>query len=166
LNNAYKAVIIRQAHCLNTDAQDAFLKILEEPKGNVVFLLLTNQPDRLLPTVLSRCCKIFFPSNVDLEIESNKAQEFQKVIKGNLAQRFAYAQALLGKEEKAEQYAATKGELVSWLSFLRICLISEKYDYDKPSCLRAISAAQRALYLLENTNANQKLNIENFLIEL
>lgn len=168
LNNAYKAVIIRQAHCLNTDAQDAFLKILEEPKGNVVFLLLTNQPDRLLPTVLSRCCRIFFPSRADLEIESSKADLFQKVRKGNLAQRFTYAQTLLATEEKAEQYQGLKKELSDWIIYLRTCLLSEKYgvDYSKENCLRAMEAAQKALYLLENTNANQKLNIENFLIEL
>lgn len=168
LNNAYKAVIIRQAHCLNTDAQDAFLKILEEPKGNVVFLLLSNQPDRLLPTVLSRCCRIFFPSRIDLEINDSKAEIFQKIRKGNLAQRFAYAQTILASEEKAEQYQGLKKELSDWIVYLRTCLFSEKYgaDYPKADCLRAMAAAQKALYLLENTNTNQKLNIENFLIEL
>ncbi len=168
LNNASKAVIIRQAHCLNTDAQDAFLKILEEPRGNVVFLLLTEQPDRLLPTVLSRCCKIFFPNNNLFEVGEDKAGLFQEIIKGNLAKRFAYAQNLLAAEEKSEQYNGLRRELGDWVAFLRTSLISEKYalGYKPEQTVKAIGAAQRAIYLLENTNANQKLNLENFLIEL
>lgn len=36
-------------------AQNALLKILEEPPGNSEIYLVTDQPDMLLPTVLSRC---------------------------------------------------------------------------------------------------------------
>lgn len=49
-----KGAIIKQAHRLNEVSQNALLKTLEEPPGDVVIFLLTNQPEALLPTVRSR----------------------------------------------------------------------------------------------------------------
>ena len=47
-------IIIRHAESLTTSATNAFLKLLEEPKGNYHYLLLTTEPHALLSTVLSR----------------------------------------------------------------------------------------------------------------
>lgn len=52
---ARHAVIIRQAHAVTPEAQNAFLKTLEEPPGDALIILETGSPDSLLPTVLSRC---------------------------------------------------------------------------------------------------------------
>jgi len=43
---------------LNTEGQNALLKILEEPPSYGVFLLLSNNPEQLLPTVRSRCTEL------------------------------------------------------------------------------------------------------------
>ncbi|HWR61238.1 MAG TPA: DNA polymerase III subunit delta' [Clostridia bacterium] len=53
--SGYKAVIIENAEKMTQDAQDAFLKTLEEPPGNTVFLLLAENHNLLLPTIVSRC---------------------------------------------------------------------------------------------------------------
>lgn len=50
-----KIGVIFEADRLNTNAQNAFLKTLEEPPGNLVLLLVTTQPQRLLATIRSRC---------------------------------------------------------------------------------------------------------------
>lgn len=50
-----KVYIIEPADAMNTQAQNALLKLLEEPPGSAVFLLCTENPGRLLPTVRSRC---------------------------------------------------------------------------------------------------------------
>lgn len=47
-------VYLQNAHLLTIPAQNALLKILEEPPGNSEIFLVTNQPNQLLPTVLSR----------------------------------------------------------------------------------------------------------------
>ena len=47
-------VYLKDAHLMTIPAQNAILKILEEPPGNSEIYLVTNQPDQLLPTVLSR----------------------------------------------------------------------------------------------------------------
>jgi len=51
----YKVVIIENAEKMTHDAQDAFLKTLEEPPENTVFLLLAENHNLLLPTIVSRC---------------------------------------------------------------------------------------------------------------
>ena len=54
-HNAGKVVIIRPAEALNLAAANALLKSLEEPPPGVLFLLVSERPALLLPTVRSRC---------------------------------------------------------------------------------------------------------------
>lgn len=53
-----KAYIINEADSMNTAAQNAFLRILEDPPGSTVFILRTDNPIALLPTVRSRCVEL------------------------------------------------------------------------------------------------------------
>lgn len=53
--DAWRAVIVDTADELNPNAANALLKSLEEPPARTVFLLLTSEPGRLLPTIRSRC---------------------------------------------------------------------------------------------------------------
>ncbi len=50
-----RIVIIQQAEKMNQAAQNALLKTLEEPLSDVIFLLVTDAPELLLPTIVSRC---------------------------------------------------------------------------------------------------------------
>ncbi len=50
-----RVAIVDDLDLLNESAANAFLKLLEEPPVNVVFLLISHQPARLLPTIRSRC---------------------------------------------------------------------------------------------------------------
>lgn len=50
-----RVVIVDSADELNTNAANAILKLLEEPPEGAVFLLISHQPTRLLPTIRSRC---------------------------------------------------------------------------------------------------------------
>ena len=53
-----KVYIIEEAETMNTAAQNAALKLLEEPPKGVIFLLCTVNPEKLLPTVRSRCAEL------------------------------------------------------------------------------------------------------------
>ena len=55
-----RLVVIDDASEMNTDAQDALLKSLEEPPSGTAFLLLTAWPDSLRPTIRSRCALMRF----------------------------------------------------------------------------------------------------------
>jgi DNA polymerase III subunit gamma/tau len=51
----YKVYIIDECHMLTTSAFNSLLKTLEEPPDRVVFVLATTDPQRVLPTIISRC---------------------------------------------------------------------------------------------------------------
>jgi DNA polymerase-3 subunit delta' len=57
-----RIILIYPAEALNNASANALLKMLEEPAEGVVFLLVTQQIQRLLPTIVSRCQKINMPA--------------------------------------------------------------------------------------------------------
>lgn len=56
----YKVYIMDEVHMLSTGAVNAFLKTLEEPPKNVIFILATTDPQKLPITILSRCQRFDF----------------------------------------------------------------------------------------------------------
>lgn len=54
-SSRYKIYIIPDAHLLNSQAQNALLKTVEEPPEYAIIFLLTDNLDKLLPTIISRC---------------------------------------------------------------------------------------------------------------
>ena len=56
----YKVYVIDECHMLSTAAFNALLKTLEEPPDRVVFVLATTDPQRVLPTIISRCQRFDF----------------------------------------------------------------------------------------------------------
>ncbi len=54
----YRVVLVDPADSLNLAAANALLKVLEEPPLNTVFVLVSDQPRRLLPTIRSRCSRV------------------------------------------------------------------------------------------------------------
>lgn len=55
LRGGRRVVLIHPAESMNIQAANALLKMLEEPPESVIFLLVSHQRDRLLPTIKSRC---------------------------------------------------------------------------------------------------------------
>ena len=51
----YKIYIIDEVHMLTSQAFNALLKTLEEPPAHVKFIFATTEPQKVLPTILSRC---------------------------------------------------------------------------------------------------------------
>jgi len=69
----FKIAIIDEAHCLNQEAQNSLLKTLEEPRGKTLIFLITEYPERLFPTIISRCQTLkFYPV---------KREEIEKYLK-------------------------------------------------------------------------------------
>ena len=60
LMGKYKVYIIDEVHMLTTQAFNALLKTLEEPPAHVIFILATTDPQKVIPTVLSRCQRYNF----------------------------------------------------------------------------------------------------------
>jgi len=69
VNGKYKVYIIDEVHMLSSSAFNAFLKTLEEPPSHVVFILATTDPNKVIPTVLSRCQRYNFSKIKNIDIK-------------------------------------------------------------------------------------------------
>ena len=58
----YKMFLIDECHCLTSAAQNALLKLIEEPPARTVFILCTTELHKVLPTIVSRCQLFNFKS--------------------------------------------------------------------------------------------------------
>ena len=63
-----RVCIIDHVETMNTEFANRMLKILEEPPQGVCFILITDQPDLLLPTIISRCARFHFDPVGDEEM--------------------------------------------------------------------------------------------------
>ena len=95
-----RIVIIEQADKMNQPAQNALLKTLEEPIEGTVFLLLTDSPELLLPTIISRCRALTlhpWPDSVVLRtlatngVAEDKAKQALRVCGGSIGRALAVA---------------------------------------------------------------------------
>lgn len=62
LTAPYQVVMIDDAHTMTATTANSLLKILEEPRPNQIFILITSEFYRLLPTIRSRCASFYFSS--------------------------------------------------------------------------------------------------------
>lgn len=107
----YRVAILLDADWMREEAANAFLKLLEEPGQQTVFILITNRVDHLLTTILSRCQKIRFDA-LDREdialalqdrgIPDQAAQTLSRMAGGSLRKAISLAsnEDLLGTREE------------------------------------------------------------------
>ncbi len=74
----YKVYIIDEVHMMSASAFNALLKTLEEPPENVVFILATTEPHKVLPTILSRCQRYDFTKLKDEDIHDRIVEVLNK----------------------------------------------------------------------------------------
>jgi DNA polymerase-3 subunit gamma/tau len=67
----FKTYIIDEVHAMKKDAFNALLKVLEEPPAHVKFILATTEPEKVLPTILSRCQRYDFRNIPTREIAAH-----------------------------------------------------------------------------------------------
>jgi DNA polymerase-3 subunit gamma/tau len=70
LKGRYKIYIIDEVHMMSTGAFNALLKTLEEPPDNVIFILCTTEPFKIIPTILSRCQRFDFSKIGDADMKA------------------------------------------------------------------------------------------------
>ncbi|MFC3124839.1 DNA polymerase III subunit delta' [Pseudoroseomonas globiformis] len=78
---AWRIILIDQVEAMNAEAQNALLKTLEEPPPGALLLLVSAAPDRLLPTIRSRCRRLeLFP------LKNGEMQEAMKCLAPDLSE--------------------------------------------------------------------------------
>lgn len=146
-----KAAIVLRASLLTVEAQNALLKTLEEPPTYVNMILCVEKEGDLLPTILSRCQKIYVTSNGNITAEAGKGSEIFEILNMSLGERFSKAEDL-GKLERDEVVAILK----QWILNLRT----------KFSTGIKLQKILDVVNDLENTNVSLKLSVEYLLLNL
>jgi DNA polymerase-3 subunit delta' len=72
----WKVFIVHEADRMHIFSANALLKTLEEPYQQSVVILLSSNPDKLLPTILSRCLKIYFQPIQEADIAAYLEKKF------------------------------------------------------------------------------------------
>jgi len=154
----FQTGIVLEAEKLTHEAQNAFLKTLEESSDETIFILCTKNEKNLLPTIVSRSRKIFAPQNTNT-IEEN--------LPG-----FNVNQSLVEVFGKIEDIAKDRNESLNFL-------ISLEHTY-KDRLEKTISKKDKELSLLEKENlksiqtaririlgnGNRRLVLENLILRL
>lgn len=65
----YKVYIIDEVHMMTSGAFNALLKTIEEPPAHVIFILATTEPNKVLPTIISRCQRFDFKKISEQDIQ-------------------------------------------------------------------------------------------------
>jgi DNA polymerase-3 subunit delta' len=115
-----KVVLLAPAEAMNPQAQNAFLKTLEEPPADTVLLLVTAAPDRLLPTLRSRCARVAFgPLPHDfvraevqrrMEVTAEVAEAVVSLADGSLERALSLdAEHLADRRGRIERFEAVDG---------------------------------------------------------
>ncbi|MCS7177167.1 MAG: DNA polymerase III subunit gamma/tau [Candidatus Kapabacteria bacterium] len=124
----YKIYIVDEVHMLSLSAFNALLKLLEEPPPHLVFVLATTEPQRVPPTVLSRCQRFDFRRlSVELIAEHLRSIAQQEAIYLEPAAAYALARKAEGSLrdalallDQAIAFCGTEVRLEQLTSLLRI----------------------------------------------
>lgn len=122
-NDGWRVVIVDSIDDLNNAGANAILKILEEPPAKTVIMLISHNPNRLLPTIRSRCAKMNLKPLAENEVASlmrrYRPELSEKAVKG-------LAELSSGSVGKAIRYA-DNAALASYDDLCKIIYAKNKY---------------------------------------
>lgn len=162
IKSEQKAIIIDEAELLTIEAQNALLKILEEPPAHTLILLSTSTKETLLPTILSRC------QVIQLEEDQMKLSDKEKEEIKNFLQ--ILPEMGIGERlKKAEQLAKDKGKAIEWITKIILVLRANMLQSDNATVNQwsnQIKSFQSLHTTLKTTNVNPRFAIEHSLLAL
>ncbi|HUT96282.1 MAG TPA: hypothetical protein VMW82_01815 [Candidatus Paceibacterota bacterium] len=166
-NSLYKFVTINNAETMSSSATDALLKTLEEPQGNTILILITQTPELLPKTILSRLQEIRFKS-----VSLNKIakdfinEEYVNILKKPLNDIFKYIEKVIKRDDNSEIFAI----LDSWIFWFREKLIQPTADYPQrddhntQQLLNILKEIQKSKSMISASNVNPRLVLENLIL--
>lgn len=135
---SHKVVIINNIEILRRESANALLATLEEPKGKIVFMLISDMASLVVPTILSRCYQIKFHYAADDIIAKNFNVEAIGDLKAHWGGRTAIVRELLDNPDIQEKY---RGYRQDWSFFVagdyatRFKIIEKYAKYSKADAL-------------------------------
>ena len=131
----YKVYIIDEVHMLSPQAENAFLKTLEEPPEHAIFILATTDPQKVRQTIRSRCMQLNFRRVTEDELIAGMDRICSK--RGISATK----DALSTIASRAD------GSVRDALSILEQCIASGDRELTRPSVLEYTGAAGEDFFL-------------------
>lgn len=159
-----KAIILDVYNGITVQAQNALLKLLEEPPNNTIIYITIQNKDLLLATVLSRCKIIQLKDDSSLLTKQEITQYLDVLI--------SLPQKPIGKRLKlAQDITKDKNEAVLWLEkmvFVARQALTQKNNINLSGSqgLRILKSLQKTHTIITTTNANQRLVLENLFLNL
>lgn len=160
MQGSKKAIIISDAHLLTVEAQNALLKLLEEPPLDTLILLIVSGKDILLPTIISRCKVIQLKDGE--EEKENKDSSVKDILLLSTGEKL----------KRAQDISKNKEEALKWLEdsifTVREQLLTEIMQKEKieKKYIETLKQLEWAHLTLSTTNANPRLVVENVLLAL
>lgn len=152
--------IIPEAEKLTIPAQNAMLKLLEEPPANTIIILSAPTPERLLPTVVSRCQIISLQPTkfkIKKEVRSQQINLARAICQSRVGERLKIAGEMATSRDQAIHFCQV--QLFIW----RQQMLKENKKERQVKIVAVIRQLQQALRMLE-ANVNPKLIVENLLL--
>ena len=129
-SSRYKVYIIDEAEKMTEAAQNALLKTIEEPPEYAVILLLTDNANAFLPTILSRCVMIHMKS-VDKDLVKEHLMKECGIPDYQAELAATFAAGNVGKAERyaaSEEFSARKDEVLHIVRHIDEMKVSEIID--------------------------------------
>jgi len=159
-NSLYKFAIIDRAEAMNLEAANALLKTLEEPLGNTILILITQKPELLPKTILSRLQEVRFkPVSLNKIYKDFLNKEYINLLQKPLNDIFKTIEQIT--KEETEIFPL----LDCWLFFFRDLLINKSAtNQQRDKFVKIIKEIQKTKDLISTTNINQRLALENLVL--
>lgn len=156
-NGRKKIYIIDEVHMLTKEAFNALLKTLEEPPEHVIFILATTEPDKILPTIVSRCQRYDFSSLSYGEMQAKLLEicekENIKIDEGSLQMIY-------------ENSGGSMRDAISILERIVVSYLGEEINEEKCGKLLGVTSKTLLKDFLEIINGNKASEGINFIDEL
>lgn len=165
----WKVAILEGAELLSKEAASALLKVLESPTGKTVIVLIAERYGAVLPTIRSRAVRVSFPppgaASEKKEFSEEQTVEFKKFF--SEVSHIPYALRF----KASERYAKSAGDRQALLRYAALLFHTELLECARESivarkCCARVRALIRTDALLMHTNANPRLLLDVFLMNL
>ncbi|MDP3011223.1 MAG: DNA polymerase III subunit gamma/tau [Candidatus Hydromicrobium sp.] len=169
-----KVYIIDEVHMLTTEAFNALLKVLEEPPDHVLFIMATTEPNKVIPTIMSRCQRFdFFPIPMDkIKDRLQKIAKSEKITISNSALSLIskYADGSLrdadGILEQLAAFGEDKIELRDVISLLGVTDLDMLFEFTDILIEKNLTGGLLLVNKITASNQNLKAFVSEFLDHL
>ncbi len=139
-------------HVSSLEAQNAFLKILEEPPKNTLFILSADNESKLIPTIVSRTKIVFLSAKNQILSDQSLKESFHKLLQDKNY-----------KFLSDKRFAPADKKDVPSILEQAVLFFRDRLNFDKkaPAIIKEVLKSKS---LLENNNLNPQLTLDHILI--